>query len=68
MIDSIVMIINKLSEKHEPLLTAFMLHFFRLTDFFILNNKVNLFVAKYFILIFDYYLSARWILLQERGH
>ena len=33
MIDSIVMIINKLSEEHEPLLTAFMLHFFTLTDF-----------------------------------
>ena len=26
------MIINTLSEEHEPLLTAFMLHFFRLTD------------------------------------
>ena len=33
MIDSIVMIINKLNEEHEPLLTAFMHHFFRLTDF-----------------------------------
>ena len=34
MTDSIVMIINKLSAEHEPLLlTAFMLHFFRLTDF-----------------------------------
>ena len=35
MIDSIVMIINKLSEEREPLLsvTAFMLHFFGLTDF-----------------------------------
>ena len=32
MIDSIVMIIDKLSEEHEPLLTAFMFHFFRLTD------------------------------------
>ena len=32
MIDSIVMMIDKLSEEHEPLLTAFILHFFRLTD------------------------------------
>ena len=30
MIDSIVMTINKLSEEHEPLLTAFMLHQFLL--------------------------------------
>ena len=55
MIDSIVMIINKLSKEYEPLLTAFMLYFFRLTDFFILNYEVNLFVAKTFILIFAYY-------------
>ena len=54
MIDSIVMIINKLSKEYEPLLTAFMLYFFRLTDF-ILNYEVNLFVAKNFILIFAYY-------------
>ena len=55
MIDSIVMIINKLSKEYEPLLTAFMLYFFRLKDFFILNYEVNLFVAKNFILIFAYY-------------
>ena len=55
MIDSIVMIINKLSKEHEPIFTAFMLLFFRLTDFFILNYKVNLFVAKNFVLIFAYY-------------
>ena len=39
MIDSIVMIINKLSKENEPLLTAFMLYFFRLKDFFILIIK-----------------------------
>ena len=27
------MIINKLGNEHEPLLTAFILHFLRLTDF-----------------------------------
>ena len=56
MIDSIVMIINKLSKEYEPLLTAFLCSiFFKLTDFFILNYEVNLFVAKIFILIFAYY-------------
>ena len=55
MIDSIVMIINKVSEKHEPLLTAFILHFFQINRCFILNYKVNLLVAKNFILIFAYY-------------
>ena len=55
MIGSIVMIINKLSKEYEPLLTACMLYFFRLKDFFILNYEVNLFVAKNFILIFAYY-------------
>ena len=73
MIDSIVMIINKLSKEYEPLLTAFMLYFFRLKDFFILNYEVNLFVAKNFFLIFAYYysiclLAIKWISLQERGH
>ena len=55
MADSTVMINNNLSEEHEPLLTAFMLHFFQVNRFFILNYKVNLFVAKNFILIFAYY-------------
>ena len=48
------MIINKLSEEHEPLSTAFML-FFQINKFFVLNYKVNLFAAKIFILIFAYY-------------
>ena len=55
MADSAVMIINKLSEEHEPLLTACMLHFFQVNRFFILNYKMNLLVAKNFILVFAYY-------------
>ena len=42
------MIANKLSEDNEPLVTAFILHFFRLVDYFVLNYKVNLLVAKIF--------------------
>ena len=49
------MIINKLGKEHEPLLTAFILHFFKINRFFILNYKVNSFVAKNFILIYAYY-------------
>ena len=57
----VVMIANKLSEEYKALLTAFFLHFFVLADLFItvLNFKVNLFVAKIFVLIFEcYYLPA----------